>query len=260
MTIKSLTTIVFSVFSAFYLSFAAAEPFGEENEPSLESLDEPYTEEGAARLAAGFSSEVIEATPADSVKNMSNAADLIFIGNVVEQSYVYDDANLPSTHTTFSVTDILKGGYPAAELTLIQQGGPLLSGDGGFMVSTTRHFNIGEEEVLFVNLDSNNETERNRITIASRFRIHNNHVYNGDGYGVIMGPSGNLTLSYDRHPSKHFKQINMGTHTLTKHHSVDNDGNPDSDGETGRSVQPAGNRKPYANSMDLAAFSALIRE
>ena len=258
MTIKSLLTTVFSIYSSFYLNLAVAEIFGEENEPTPESLDATFTSADAERVAAGFSSEVIEVKSADPVKNLSNAADLIFTGKVLDQSYFYDAAHSPSTHTTFSITNVLKGSYPSAELTLIQPGGPSKSGDTALMVSTTRHFSVGEEELLFVILDPDNVAEPNRITIESRFRIYENHIYNEDGYGVIMEPSGKLTLSYDRHPSKHFNLIDMGSHSLFKRHSVDDNRDSGSGEESLGSVRSASNRKSYTDSMDLNTFSAII--
>lgn len=259
MTNKLLTTIVFSIASACYLNFTVAETLGEKNEPTPEYLDATFTSEDAARVAAGFSSEIIPAAPIDPLEGLSNAADLIFIGKVIQQSYSYDAADVPSTHTTFSVTEVLKGSYHSTELTLIQLGGPRKQGGGGLMVSTTRHFSVGEDELLLVNFDPDNSTLRNRVTVASRFRIYENQIYNEDGYGVIIEPTGRLTLSYDRHPSEHFKQIDMGTHSLVKQHGVDDKSNPDASNEAVRSAANS-NQKSYTDSIDLNAFSSIIRE
>lgn len=199
-----------------------AQPGGEATEPSPEYLDAAFTSEDADRVAAGFSDELIASPPGDLLDNMMQAADLVFRGTVLSQSYEYDASDTPYTHTTFSIAESLKGDYSSTELTLVQPGGPSReNSDRIMMASNSQFFSVGEEELLFMNLDTQNPRQTLRATVASRFRIHEGRMYNEDGFGVIVVPledgSYRLDVSETRSTAEHFRKINIGTHWLNKH-------------------------------------------
>jgi hypothetical protein len=238
--------------SALSVGSAIAEPFGEANELSPEERDAAFTAEDAARMAAGFSDEAVVQASINPFDAMTDAADFVFVGTVVDQTYSYNAAGIPSTHTIFVINEELKGNYPSTQLTLIQPGGPSLSGDRGVIYSTTKYFRVGDEELLFINLDPDNAQEHNRVSVSSRFPIYEGKVYNEDGYGIVSTSSGDLTLSSDRNPSEHFSLIDMGTHTLTRNFVTDNR-NPDGDGSGGRRPTPS-----YTESLDLDSVAEMI--
>ena len=178
-----------AIFLILSWHIAVAQINGEEGEPTPEYLDATFTSEDAARVAAGFSDQIIGDSSADPVGDMTNAADLVFRGSVLSQTYVYDAAGTPSTHTTFLIMELLKGDHQSDEITLVQPGGPSqFDSDEVMMVSTARYFNVGEEELLFMGLDPESQVESRRATVLSRFRIYENKIYNEDGHGVIVVP------------------------------------------------------------------------
>jgi hypothetical protein len=246
-------------------NIAVAQVNGEEGEPTPEYLDATFTSEDAARVAAGFSDRIMAEPSTDPLENMGDAADLIFRGTVLSQTYAYDAAGIPSTHTTFLITEQLKGNHQSDEITLVQPGGPSqLDSDEVMMVSTARYFNVGEEELLFMGLDPESQVESRRATVLSRFRIYGDKIYNEDGYGVIVVPLDGgtryrLVHSPDRNPHARFRRINIGSHRLNKQFGEENTSSTDvSERNTGAGRAGSGNNG-YSDSADIDAFSALIR-
>lgn len=254
-------------------TLALAQAGGEASEPSPEALDAAFTSEDAAREAAAFSDEIIEPGVLDPLQAMAGDSNLVFRGRVKSQSYAYDTDGTPSTHTTIVIDGVIKGDYPDGEITLTQQGGPSQSDpDEVLMVSTAQYFNVGEEELLFLNVDPDNRTALDRAHVDQRFRIYQDKVYSEDGHGVILEPvaggSGHrLALSRDRHPSKRFNTIRIGSHTLTKNFSDDEQFDsiaPSGDKATGRSGDEAAfarateNKPSYTESVDVSTFTAAI--
>jgi hypothetical protein len=254
-----------AVFLVLFWNIAVAQINGEEGEPTPEYLDATFTSEDAARVAAGFSDQIIGDSSADPVGDMTNAADLVFRGSVLSQTYVYDAAGTPSTHTTFLITEQLKGDHQSDEITLVQPGGPSqFDSDEVMMVSTARYFTVGVEELLFMGLDPESQVESRRATVLSRFRIYENKIYNEDGHGVIVVPLEDgtrygLVQSRDRNPDARFRRINIGSHWLSKQFGKENNSSSYvSERNTGAGRAGSGNNG-YSDSADIDAFSALIR-
>ena len=166
----------------------SAQPHGEATEPTPEALDAAFTRGDAARVAAGFTKGTGINSSADPLASLAMQADFVFRGNVVAQTYEYDARGTPFTRTTFVITEALKGEHVASQLTLVQPGGPSRDRDIGTMVADAQYFNVVEEELMFVNLDPDNQRETKRVAIMNRFRIHENKVFSEDGFGVIVEP------------------------------------------------------------------------
>lgn len=239
---KCLNTLVLIAFIGGGGNLAVAQSIGEYLEPTPEELDAAFSAEDAAREAALWSDKVIDRTQVDPLGSLVGKADLIIRGSVVSQNYSYDDVGVPFTHTTIAVTDILRGDYSGEQFTIVQEGGPSRDNDRrAMMVSSSKHFNIGEEELLFLALQSGeaNTTSRegrpgtdpiytgpDTVNVLNRFRIHEGRVYNEDGYGVIVdavtgGDGHRLRHSHDRNPALRFSEIHIGNITLQKHFSND---------------------------------------
>ncbi|MDZ7785303.1 MAG: hypothetical protein U5K56_20910 [Halioglobus sp.] len=253
----------FLVIPAFLLlcNWAGAQPLGEVAEPSPEELDAAFTEEDAAREAAAWSDVVIDRSRPDPLERMTSSADLVFRGAVASQEVVYYENDLPYTHTTLSITEVLKGSHPGSQITLVHEGGPAKDNPENIvMVSDARHFDEGENELLFVDVNPGESAPR-KVSVEHRFRIYNGKVYDEHGHGVLLEPGEEgkgyrLGLSRDRNPAPRFSQIHIGPHTLTKNFGKE-DSAPDSGGgePQARRVVPG-----YQSSVDITTFSAAIRD
>lgn len=237
---------------------AIAAPGGEAGEPTPEALDAAFSAEDAARVAAGFSAETAGEIIVDPLAAMVDLVDLVFRGVVVSQSYEYDAAGTPFTRTIFSISEALKGEQSSGQVTLLQPGGPSSTdSDRVMMVSDAQYFNVGEEELLFMNLDPGSEYETLRATVMSRFRILGERVYNEDGFGVRLEPLGHgahrLALDQQRSEDERFTRITIGPHSLDKRF-VGRDGRPRG-GTPGRAADP----QPVADALDIETFSEILR-
>jgi hypothetical protein len=247
-------------------NLATAQAVGEAAEPSPEELDAAFSSEDAAREAAAFSDTIIGQGALDPLQQMTDAADLIFRGNVSSQSFVYDAGGIPHTHTTFVIAEIIKGRYPNGEITLVQEGGPAQDQDDRIlMVSSSVLFNPSDEELLFIHLDPDNPIEHERATVSQRYRIYEGKVYSEDGRGITVEPveggSGRrLVLSDDRHPAAYFRQIRIGDHTLTRNFGRDSeqrDSVPDPEQANAHVVSIV---RSYADGVDVETFSDAIAQ
>lgn len=244
-------------------NWAAAQPGGESTEPSPEQLDAAFTAEDAAREASAWSNVVIDRSNPDALGKMAAATDLVFRGAVKSQKVVYDSNDLPFTHTTFTILEVLKGAYPAQEITLIYEGGVSRDNpENVVIVSDARYFNVGEEEFLFVELDPENPVPSRRVTVDHRFQIYEGQVYNEDGHGLLLLPDADkqgyrLQWSRDRNPAPRFGKIHIGSHALTKVFS-DEKSYPDSGGE-----EPALARRStpgYDSSVNVETFTTVLTD
>ena len=232
-----------------------------------EERDAAWTAEDSAREAAQRvpAAAAADAGPVDVLGKLTGEADVIFRGTVQYQSVVYDAGGVPFTHTTFAVTDILKGGIVGDQFTLVQEGGPGQNdGDPAMMSSTSRHFAVGEEELLLLGAEAGNGLRYVQI----RFRIYGGQVYDEDGRGVfvepVIGGTGHiLRLSADRNPDSRFIEIHVGPHTLYKNFGDDTavdgiDGAPDA-ATGGVSVSPAAGPS-YTEGADVGTLIAAIKQ
>ncbi|GAB5453516.1 MAG: hypothetical protein Hals2KO_38440 [Halioglobus sp.] len=234
---------------------------GEALEISPEARDAAWTSADAAREAALFSNTASgTARTSLTLSDGAAATDLVFSGRVTAQSYVYDNAGRPFTHTTVRIDTILKGSYAGPEITLVQEGGPEKdSADNIVLVSDAQYFAVGEEELLFVDLDLANPVATQRVAVRQRFRIYSGKVFGVDGHGVLLQSSARsagqtISWSNDRHPAARFSQFQIGKHTLTRHftdsaaQSTAGPGSPQA-----RAAAPG-----YQSSVDVDTFSASI--
>ncbi len=195
---------------------------GEENEPTPEYVDANFGEDDAARMAAGFSDRVPSELVGRNLVGMTSAADLVVRGLVLAQEYHYDVQDVPSTHTTFLVSEELKGNHAATQVTLVQRGGPAKDNADKIMMSSHSHyFNVGEEEVLFLETDPENSSPFQRVSVMSRYRVFKGKLYSDDGRSVILFPLQNgddyrIAHGVDRNPDSRFKHIQIGTRRLGK--------------------------------------------
>ena len=205
-----------------HCSVAMTQLPAEEYEPTPEYIDANFGEEGAARLAAGFSDMIPAGSATSSLAGMTDAADLVVRGLVLAQEYHYDVHGVPSTHTTFLLSEKLKGDHPNTEVTLVQAGGPAQNNADKIMMSSHSHyFNVGEEDVLFLETDLENTSPFRRVTVMSRYRILEEKLYSDDGRGVILVPlqSGDdyrIAHGKSRHIDSRFSTIEIGTQRFNK--------------------------------------------
>ena len=205
-----------------HCSVAMTQLPGEEYEPTPEHIDANFGEEDAARLAAGFSDTMVAGSATSSLAGMTDAADLVVRGLVLAQEYRYDVHGVPSTHTTFLVAEALKGDHLNTEVTLVQPGGPAQNNADKIMMSSHAHyFNVGEEDVLFLETDPENTSPFRRLSVMSRYRILEEKLYSDDGRGVILVPlqSGDdyrIGHGRSRNPDSRFNTIEIGTRRFNK--------------------------------------------
>ncbi len=243
---------------------AVAQPDGESGEPTPEEIDAAFTAEDAARVAAGFSGETAGGAYSNPLESMADSSDLVFRGTVVTQTYEYDAAGIPHTRTTFSITESLKGEHSSSQFVLVQPGGPdREDSDRVMMVSDAHYFNVGEEELLFVNLDPQNPHATLRATVNNRFRILRDKVYNEDGYGVavepLLGGAYRLSLGNRHGAEQRFSRINIGSHRLDKRFAGEDGQTPDRGG-AGRLMGDADPHQVEATgAVDIEIVSELIR-
>lgn len=247
-------------------SWLLAQPLDESAEPTPEELDAASTAADAAREAAAFSDEIIEREPADALRSMTRAADLVVRGKVTSQVVDYDEDDIPFTHTTIAVSEVIEGEQPSSDyLTIVQEGGPSRTDpELVYMVSDTNYFNEGDEDVLFLSLDPDSPFPQQRVEIRKRFRIHAGKVYTQTGRGLILdspaaGGVDRLRVSADRNPDPVFRQIKIGSHTFTRHF-----GGHGNLGDSTADELPAtqSRRAPpsFNDSVDAETFTAAIAQ
>lgn len=255
--IKYLSILALSL--GWNLAFAQG---GEANEPTPEELDAAWTAEDAAREAAMYSDEIIDPRNVDPLGDATSASDLVVQARVASQEYVYDAAGNPQTVTTFKIDTVLKGAHGGNEITVVQDGGPVKdSADNIVIVSDTEFFNVGEDELLFLAVDADNDYATQQVVIRQRFRVYEGQVFTSDGNGVnlITSPDGNghsLAASRDRHPDRRFTEVQIGDHTLTKNFGGGEANAPDSG--NGENAAAGSGAAGYASSVDIGTLSAAI--
>ena len=254
------------------LFFCTAQASGLTNE----ELDAAWTAEDDARAAAQRVPAVPVRQSVDPLGEITNRAELIVHGTVSMQRFVYDGDGTPFTETTFTVIDVLKGELTGNKFVLLQEGG--VERDNSDIVMTashSRHFTIGEEEILLLGpetgisgmtrgaaFDSDASLRSRTREVQVRFRVFAGKVFDEDGRGVFLeslpGGGHRLALSSDRNPAPLFTEIRIGHHTFTKFISDgDRDGErPDGDASrpTGRATTPS-----YTDSVDAGALILAIR-
>jgi len=241
-------------------SWAFAQSEGEDLEPSPEELDAAFTEADAAREASLWRDAIIDHSQPDPIAAMTSSADWVVRGRVTAQEFIDNDKNLPFTHTTIAVDDRLKGPNVPAEITIVQQGGISPSNPENIvMVSHAHYFTVGEEELLFIDVNPE-QTGHRRLVIEQRFRIYEGQVYDENGRGLLLKAGDQerafrLEVSRDRHPSPRFVHFNVGPHRLTKNFS--SYAGP-LDFRTG-ATRELDEFTSYQNSLSISDFSARIR-
>jgi hypothetical protein len=243
---------------------AFAQSGGEANEPSPEELDAAYTEADALRDAAKWSDvEIVQKEP-DPLGEMTAGADLVIRATVTSQSNGHNAKNTPLTHTTFSISEVLKGDYAADEITITQEGGPSKTRPNRVVImSHTKYFKVGDEELLFLSLDPDNALQELQVRINNRFGIQQGKVFDENGRGLIHSTADNapgysLALSKDRNPHPRFRDFQIGSHKFSKKFKEDNTGDDaDFGGDTAiEESNPAS--RGHQRSMDVSAFSAAV--
>lgn len=201
-----------------------AQPAGEALEPSPEAMDAAFSEADAAREAALWSDVIIDRSRPDPITAMTASADWVIRGTVTAQEFIDNEKSLPFTHTTLVVDELLKGQNVPSEITIVQQGGISPSNPENIvMVSHGHYFTVGEEELLFIEVNPE-QTGHRRLVIEQRFRIYQGQVYDENGRGLIVAekegePGLKLEVSRNRHPSPRFAHFYIGPHRLTKNFS-----------------------------------------
>lgn len=212
---KIAAILLFSSLSAW----AVAQPDGE---LTPEQLDAAFTTEDAAREAALWSDEDIVRAPVDPLARMSAESDLVVLGTVTGQEVVYDDRDIPFTHTTLAITEVVDGSYEGGLITLVQEGGPLKhKPENVLILSHTHYFTPGEEELLFLALDPDNPYPQQQVLIKHRFGVLNGKVFSENGRGLILAaseepPGYTLSFSRDRNPHPRFTDFKIGPHEFSK--------------------------------------------
>ena len=131
------------------------------------------------------------------VGNMSDQADVVFQGTVVDINYRDSEAEknqpaLPHTFITYSIEDVLYGDVAGKTLTLRFIGGPTKEG-GSMMSNQTPKFNIGDQDILFVR--DNGVAECPLVECANgRFRVVENKMFNEYGQQIVEDNNNKLVL------------------------------------------------------------------
>lgn len=118
---------------------------------------------------------------------MTEAADLVFKGSVVEVKYKTSKHNVPFTFVTYQVSSVLSGIYSESSITLRFLGGS--KGNGEFMYSPhIPLFDLGEEDVLFVK--NNTVAACPLVGCANgRLRVINEKIYSEEGESIVADPN-----------------------------------------------------------------------
>ncbi len=205
-----------------FSTWTTAQPVGEAEELSPEERDAAFTEADAAREAERWSDEVVERGPADPLAKMSAEADLVIRGTVIGQEVVYDEKDVPFTHTTLSITEVLEGNYTGSQITVVQEGGPAKQKPENVLIlSHTHYFTPGREELLFLELNPDSPYPYSQVVINKRFSVHNGKVFSENGRGLIYtqtdeAPGYKLSWSGDRNPHPRFSEFKIGPHEFSK--------------------------------------------
>lgn len=241
-------------------SGVAAQPLLAGGELTPEQLDAAFTAEDARREAAGWSDETIERSPADPLAKMSAASDLVVRGTVTAQEVVYDAQDTPFTHTTLSISEVMEGSYPGAEITLVQEGGPAKhEPDNVLILSHTHYFTPGQEELLFLEINPESPHPHSRVVIKNRFGVLNGKVFNEDGRGLIYtetedAPGYKLSWSSDRNPHPRFTEFSIGPHEFSKQFEQ-HEPEGESPGQRLSAPQTQAQAQPgYQASVDIGTF------
>jgi hypothetical protein len=244
-------------------------------EMTNEELDAAWTVEDDARAAAQRVPAQPRSVSTNPLGDITNKADVIIHGIVLSQTFVYDADGTPFTETTFTVSDVLQGEFVGNQFTLVQEGG--ISQDDSDVVMTSsnsRHFAVGEEEILLLGretgnggvsrgaaFDSDSSIRSTVRYVQVRFRIYGGRVYDEDGRGVFVEAleSGyRLALSGDREPAARFSEIHIGSHTFGKFVSGGGSGD-ELDGVPGRAPVEQVAKPSYADGADAGTLIAAIK-
>ena len=228
-------------------------------ELSPEELDAAFTAEDAAREAAGWSDKIIERPAVDPLASMSAEADLVIRATVIAQEVAYDDNDIPFTHTTFSVNEVLEGSYADSQITVVQEGGPLKEEPKNvLMLSHTHYFMPGQEELLFLELNPNSSYPYSQVVIKNRFGVVNGKVFNENGRGMIYtetaaAPGYKLSWSKDRNPNPRFSEFKIGSHEFSKQFTERDHRGEQPDQPVSRQQQ-VDTRPGYESGVDISTF------
>ncbi|GAB5452524.1 MAG: hypothetical protein Hals2KO_28520 [Halioglobus sp.] len=262
---------VFMLVPALLLSsgMVFAQSYGEASEPTPEALDAAFTAADAAREAAMFSDQIIDRSPTDPLAAATAAAEVVVRARVVGEQVHYDANDIPFTHTTFAIEELIAGTSPGAEFTLVQEGGPSRTDpEMVYMVSESHYFDTGAEEVLFLSVEpGTSAVDSPRVSVQQRFSVLDGRVYTESGRGLILTPSKSgagqrVQFSADRHPDPRFREIRIGSHTFTRQYGG---GGNQGDAHAVQTQERTGQASPpaapsYRDSTDVNAFTAAISE
>lgn len=126
-------------------------------------------------------------------------ADLAFRGTVVDIQYkladraAADAKQYPFTFVTFSVDDVLAGADPGPLVTLRFIGGLDDQRMRFLRVSTVPHFDLGDEDILFVR---GNGVQQSPLVdnIKGRLRVIDGQVFTDGGRAVKLSATGELEI------------------------------------------------------------------
>ena len=184
------------------------------DQDQIEELDANFGVEAEAAMRARFSDKVPQTVDVVTPADLAARAALVVEGTVADIYFTYEGPfNQPYTHTVINIARVLRGEHAEPTLTITQMGGPSQDGTMVNMVSHTEFFEIGERELLFLDVDAEN------ARIKNRFRIYEGALYNRDGFGVVNSAEGGLRLSGTRNPAERFRRIQIGSETLYKNFS-----------------------------------------
>lgn len=153
---------------------------------------------GAARAHSGLALD-----DAADLQTLTESSNLVVHGTVIDVEYVNSSAegeDIPYTRVTYQLKETLRGKAEGDTLTLQFVGGA--DGQGAFLfVSGVPTFQKGDEDILFVR--GNGEDDNCPLVHCEygRFRIHQAKVYNTHGQPV-RGMKGNHTIARGKRPAR----------------------------------------------------------
>ncbi len=151
---------------------------------------------GFAMSGTAWSHGAQDPVQAGDLEALTEESNLVVHGSVVEVEYqtvTEEGETVPQTRVTYQVKEALRGTAEGQTVTLQFPGGP--DGMGGFLaVSGVPLFQKGEEDIIFVQ----NNGEENDCPLVNceygRYRVSQNRVYNTHGKPV-RGIKGNNALA-----------------------------------------------------------------
>lgn len=145
----------------------------------------------------------------DPIRNVSSQANLIFEGKVQKVEFGYSNfspeaGGFPLTYITYEIRDVLFGKYEGRTITLQQIGG--LTGSSVMTLNDTFLYQENDRDVVFIRNNGSRFTP-----VIGRYRVHENNVFDNNGFPYLEGERGDVSLSKERVEIPYFTRRELDT-------------------------------------------------